>query len=130
MDDSKKQFGVFINEKRLADDRELTLRDVSEELGISLTLLSDIEKGRRKPFDNEKIEKFCDYLNLTVEDKTKMYDLAAQYTEDLPYDIEDTIMNSEAGELARVALRLTNQGKASKEDWRDFIDRLEKNKGG
>ena len=41
------RFGPFIKAKRLADPRELTQKDVADQLGISLTLLSDIEKGRR-----------------------------------------------------------------------------------
>ena len=35
-------FGQFIRSKRLKDSRELTLRDISKELGISLSMLSDI----------------------------------------------------------------------------------------
>lgn len=46
------RFGEFIKSKRLADPRELTLKDVAEKLGVSLSLLSDIEKSRRKPFDS------------------------------------------------------------------------------
>ena len=36
------RFGEFIKSKRLADPRELTLKDVAEKLGVSLSLLSDI----------------------------------------------------------------------------------------
>ena len=53
------RFGQFIRAKRLADSRELTLKDISSEIGLSLSMLSDIEKGRRKPFDSDKIEAFC-----------------------------------------------------------------------
>lgn len=51
MREENMDFGQFIRSKRLKDSRELTLRDISKELGISLSMLSDIEKGRRNPFD-------------------------------------------------------------------------------
>ena len=51
MREKNMDFGQFIRSKRLKDSRELTLRDISKELGISLSMLSDIEKGRRNPFD-------------------------------------------------------------------------------
>lgn len=51
MREENMDFGQFIRSKRLKDIRELTLRDISKELGISLSMLSDIEKGRRNPFD-------------------------------------------------------------------------------
>jgi hypothetical protein len=35
------RFGDFIKQKRLNDPRELTLKDMSERLGISLSFLSD-----------------------------------------------------------------------------------------
>lgn len=51
MREENMDFRQFIRSKRLKDSRELTLRDISKELGISLPMLSDIEKGRRNPFD-------------------------------------------------------------------------------
>ena len=62
------RFGDFIKQKRLNDPRELTLKDMSERLGISLSFLSDIENNRRKPFDKDKIEKFAQVLNLSDEE--------------------------------------------------------------
>lgn len=122
-------FGQYIKFTRTQDPRELTLKDISEELGISLSMLSDIEQGRRKPFDSEKIEAFCSFLNLREEDKALMYDLAAKAKNEVPSDIDDIMMHSEIGEMARLALRLSNQGIASEEDWKKFIRELEKKRG-
>ena len=47
-------------------------------LGISLTLLSDIENNRRKPFDSERIEIFVKELKLSEKEKTVLYDLAGK----------------------------------------------------
>ena len=123
------RFGQFIKAKRLADPRELTLKDTSSALGLSLSMLSDIENMRRKPFDSDKIEAFCEYLDLSPEDKARMYDLAAREKSEVPSDIEDTMMYTEIGNMARMALRMTNDGIADEEDWKSFIRQLEKKKG-
>ena len=123
------RFGQFIRAKRQGDSRELTLKDMSSAIGLSLSMLSDIEQGRRKPFDSDKIEEFCRYLSLGAEDKARMYDLAAREKQEVPSDIEDTMMYTEIGSMARLALRLTNDGIATEEDWKQFIRGLEERKG-
>ena len=124
------RFGDFIKKKRMADPRELTLKDVAERLGISLTLLSDIENKRRKPFDGEKIRIFCRYLELSDEDMGLMFDLAARETNEVPSDIDDTLMYSDIGDMARYALRLSNAGIIDENDWREFIRQNEAKKKG
>lgn len=123
------RFGEFIRAKRLADSRELTQKDVADRLGISLTLLSDIEKGRRKPFDSAKIETFCAFLGLSDSDRSRMYDLAARETGEVPSDIDDTFMYTDIGDMARHALRLSNEGVVDEDDWREFIRRMEQKRG-
>lgn len=129
MKEENMRFGKFIKTKRQLDQRDLTLRDVADKLGLSVSMLSDIENGRRKPFDSEKIEQFCALLNLSSDDKARLYDLAAIEKSEVPYDIEDTMMFSQVGSLARMALRMTNDGIADEEDWRSFIRQLEKKRG-
>ena len=124
------RFGDFIKQKRQDDSRELTLKDMSERLGISLSFLSDIENNRRKPFDKDKIEKFAQELNLSDEDKARMYDLAARDRREVPSDIEDIMMYSEIGDMARLALRQSNAGLIDEDDWKKFIRESEKKKGG
>lgn len=115
------RFGEFIKSKRLADDRDLTLKDVAKALGISVSMLSDIEQGRRKPFDQEKLERFCDFLGVGDEERALLYDLSAKETRKIPDDIEDTMMYTTSGAYARRALRLTNSGVIGEEDWKRFI---------
>lgn len=123
------RFGHFIRAKRQGDPRQLTLKEMSDKLGVSLSMLSDIEQNRRKPFDSDKIEVFCDFLGLSSDDKARMYDLAAREKQEVPSDIEDMMMYSEIGDMARLALRLTNDGIATEDDWKQFIRQLEKRKG-
>jgi transcriptional regulator with XRE-family HTH domain len=72
------RFGDFIKKKRLNHPDELTLKEVSQMLKISLSFLSDVENNRRKPFDKDRIEKFAERLGLTEEEKATMFDLAAR----------------------------------------------------
>ncbi len=129
MQEKHMRFGEFIKSKRIRDDREITLKDMATTLGLSLSMLSDIEQGRRKPFDSEKIEKFCDYLQLSNEDKALAYDLAARDRGEIPSDIDDIMMHSEIGDMARFALRMSNAGLADEEDWKTFIREIEKKRG-
>jgi transcriptional regulator with XRE-family HTH domain len=129
MEDKNMRFGAFIKSKRTKDEREITLKTMADTLGLSLSMLSDIEQGRRKPFDSEKIEKFCEYLHLSDEDKALMYDLAAKERGDIPSDIDDTLMYSNIGDMARHALRMSNAGVADEEDWKKFIRDIERKRG-
>ena len=119
------RFGEFIKLRRQADPRGLTLKDIAEVLGISVSYLSDIEQGRRKPFDSAKIEQFCNFLGLSDEDRSRMYDLAARETGKVPSDIEDILMYTDIGGLAWHALRLSNAGVITENDWREFIRSME-----
>ena len=120
------RFGDFIKRKRLDHPDDLTLKEVSEMLGISLSFLSDVENNRRKPFDKEKIELFVEKLGLSEDDKAIMFDLAARDRKEVPSDIEDIMMYGEIGEMARFALRQSNAGKIDEEDWKKFIREIEK----
>jgi len=122
------RFGDFIKKKRLSDPREIRQSDVAKELDISVSLYGEIENRRRRPFDFDKIEKFAAYLNLTEEDKARMYDLASYENREVPSDIEDIFMYEEVGELARFALRQSKAGNITEEDWKRFIRESEENK--
>ena len=39
----------------------------------------------------------------------------------IPRDLDDIMMYSEAGEMARFALRMTKKGVINEDDWRQFI---------
>ena len=80
-----------------------------------------MEQGRRKPYDEEKTQKLIKFLNFTEEDIALMYDLAARENSRIPRDLDDIMMYSEAGEMARFALRMTKKGVINEDDWRQFI---------
>lgn len=121
MQEKNMRYGKFLRSKRISDSRELTIKDIAVELGISASLVCDVEQGRRKPFDEAKTQKLIKFLHLSEEDTALLYDLAAKECDYIPRDLDDIMMYSEAGEMARCALRMTKKGIASDDDWRRFI---------
>ena len=121
MNEKNMRYGQFLRAKRIADSRELTLKDMAEELGVSVSFVSDVEQGRRKPYDEIKTQKLIEFLKLSEEDVALMYDLASRENSRIPRDLDDIMMYSEAGEMARFALRMTKKGIVDNEDWRQFI---------
>ncbi len=121
MHEKNMRYGQFLRSKRLSDSRELTLRDIAEELGVSVSFVSDVEQGRRKPYDEEKTGKLIKFLKFTEEDTALMYDLAAKENSRIPRDLDDIMMYTEAGDMARFALRMTKKGIVNEDDWRQFI---------
>ena len=121
MHEKNMRYGQFLRAKRLSDNRELTLKDIAAELDVSVSFVSDVEQGRRKPYDEVKTRKLIEFLRLTEEDTALMYDLAAKENSRIPRDLDDIMMYSEAGDMARYALRMTKKGIIDEEDWKHFI---------
>lgn len=120
-------FGRFVREKRL-DTGDVTLKDIGYALGISLSYYSDIEHDRRNPGEGFDYEALARLLRLSDEEKAHMYDLAGKCRKTVPEDIEDVMMNTESGNMARMALRMTKAGIAKEDDWKEFIRQLERKK--
>ena len=122
-----KTFGQFVRGKRL-DAGDVTLKDIGRMLSISLSYYSDIEHDRRNPGDGFDYEALANLLKLSEEEKAYMYDLAGKCRKTVPEDIEDVMMNTESGNMARMALRMTKAGIAKEDDWKEFIRQLERKK--
>ena len=120
-------FGRFIREKRL-DAGDVMLKDLGYAVGVSLSYLSDIEHDRRNPGEGFNYEALAQLLGLTESEKAHMYDLAGKCRKTVPEDIEDVMMNTESGNMARMALRMTKAGIAKEDDWKEFIRQLERKK--
>ena len=120
-------FGRFIREKRL-DTGDVMLKDIGYAVGVSLSYLSDIEHDRRNPGEGFDYEALAKLLRLNEEEKARMYDLAGKCRKTVPEDIEEIMMNTESGNMARMALRMTKAGIAKEDDWKEFIRQLERKK--
>lgn len=55
------RFGEVL--RRARQDAEMTLGNVAKLLGVSVVYVSDVERGNRKPFSNERILKVASFLN-------------------------------------------------------------------
>ena len=120
-------FGRFIREKRL-DAGDVMLKDLGYAVGVSLSYLSDIEHDRRNPGEGFDYEALAKLLRLTDSEKAHMCDLAGKCRKTVPEDIEEVMMNTESGNMARMALRMTKAGIAKEDDWKEFIRQLERKK--
>ena len=103
MQEKRMRYGQFLRAKRISDSRELTLKDVARELGVSVSFASDVEQGRRKPYDEEKTEKLIDFFGLTEEEIALMNDLAAREILRTALVPEDAKICKDAGDLESVA---------------------------
>jgi transcriptional regulator with XRE-family HTH domain len=128
MKDKHIHYGDFIRKKRLADPRELTQQDVADHLDISLSYMNEVENGRKKPLDGEKNEKLALFLNLSDEDAAFLFDIASRENREIPFDIEDTLMYEDVGDLIRYAARQSKAGFIQEEDWKTFIREMEEKK--
>jgi len=129
MKEENMYFGEYIRKKRLSDSRELTMQDVANYLGISLSYMSEIENRRKPPFGGDKLESLAKFLRLSEEETALMFDIAGRETRGVPYDLQDTFMYDEVGTLARYALRQSKAGFIKEEDWKAFIRQAEEKRG-
>ncbi len=124
MNTNYQNFGEFLQKKR--EDKQITLRKMAEQLGVSAPYLSDIEKGRRNPPEIDKLNQIAQILILSVEDKTLMLDLAGKMRNTVAPDLPDYIMSNEC---IPVALRTARDLDADEADWLEFIEELKRRKG-
>jgi len=129
MKEQNMYFGEYIRKKRLTDPRELTMQDVADHLGISLSYMSAIENRRKPPFDGDKLENLAKFLRLSDDETALMFDLAGRETREVPHDLQDTFMYDKIGTLARYALRQSQAGIIKEADWKAFIRQAEEKKG-
>jgi transcriptional regulator with XRE-family HTH domain len=126
MDEKEMTFGEYIKHKRKS--RELTISEVADYIGATRSFLCDVENGRRTPLKNEKMELFARFLHLSEEETALLFDLASKNNRLVPYDIMDTFLSGQVGELARTALRLSKECNEPEAEWKQLIRQLEDKK--
>ena len=117
------EFGDFIHEKRVG--LKLSMRDVAKKLDISAPFLSDVEKGRRGPFDYDKLKLLVEVLDLSEEEEHKMLDLAGQYRDTIAPDLPEYIKEKE---YVSAALRTARDLDAGEEEWKAFVEELRRSR--
>lgn len=64
------KFGQKLRRER--EDNLITMKQVAEFLGISVSYVSDVEIGRRKPFKKEDIAKLCKKFKFDFEELQRL----------------------------------------------------------
>ena len=119
------EFGAFIARKRI--EKDLKLKPIAEQLGVSVAYLSDIIRGRRNPPDKEGLDILAAMLNLNDEEKAEMFDLAGRERNQVASDLTEYIMD-ESIPNARVAFRKARNANLGDDFWKkvnDIIDNKE-----
>ena len=116
-------FGDFIAKKRIG--KQITLRKMADLLGCSAPFLSDVEKGRRNPFDMDKLGQLAKILLLSPEENSQMLDLAGKKRNSVAPDLPDYIMQRD---YVSAALRTARDLDAGEQEWLRFVEELKKRK--
>ena len=117
----KTDFGQFISEQKRK--HSLQSQELAKKLGISLGYFSQLEHGKRVCPDPGLLKKMAEIFELTLEEKTTMYDLYAKASGQISPDICEYVKSRE---VVQKALRYARDANATDEDWEKFIEFLNK----
>lgn len=110
------EFGAFVAQKRI--EKDVRLKPIAERLGVSVTYLSDIIKGRRNPPDKDGLDALADVLGLNSDERAEMFDLAGRERNQVSPDLPEYIMDEEIPS-ALVALRKAKNNNLGEEFWKE-----------
>ena len=114
-------FGQFISEQK--EKRSIQSQELADRIGISKGYLSQIEHGKRLCHGKELLPKIAEALELSDEERYKLYDLYAAASGRISPDIEAYIRSSPV--IVQV-LRKAHDVGATVQQWEEIIDLLEK----
>lgn len=112
-------FGKFLEAKR--KENKMTMRELAKKLGYTPPHISDVEKGRRGPFDITKLNLLVEILDLNKQEAAKMMELAGEYKDEIAPDLPEYIKKRE---YVSYALRTAKELNADKDDWESFVQEL------
>lgn len=121
------EFGAYIARKRI--EKDVKLKPIAEKLGLSVTYLSDIIKGRRNPPNIDGLEALAEALNLNAAERDEMFDLAGRERSQVSPDLTEYIMNKNIPS-ARAAFRKARNGGLGDDFWQEVNQIIDKRNGG
>ena len=114
-------FGDFISQKRI--EKKYTMRELASKLSISAPYLADIEHGHRNPPDKDKLDELASVLELSLEEKEEMLDLAGEKRGEAPPDLMDYMVGKP---YISYALRRMRDAGAGEDEWLEMVKDLER----
>lgn len=113
------KFGDYIKEKR--QSKNITLRAFADMIHIAPAYMSDIEKSKRNAPTQEILERMSEALQLSSEEKNKLFDLAASSKDSIALDLNEYVRTNEN---VRVALRKAKDLNLGDEEWIKIIEEM------
>lgn len=121
------EFGAFIARQRI--EKDVKLKPIAERLGVSVTYLSDIINGRKKPpHDKDRLESLSKALNLSEEERGEMFDIVGREWKLVSPDLAEYIMD-ESLPNARLALRRAKRHGLGDVFWQEVNQIISKRSG-
>lgn len=117
-------FGEFLTAKR--EERDLTMREMARQMGVSAPFLSDVEKNRTAPLTKDRLDKVAEILHLDTDERTAMFDLVGRQRNTVAPDLPDYIMGRD---YVAAALRTARDLNVGEEEWLKFVEELKKREG-
>lgn len=117
-------FGAFLTAKR--EERDLTLREMARQMGVSAPFLSDVEKDRTNPLTKDRLDKVVEILHLDTDEKTAMFDLVGKQKNTVAPDLPEYIIGRD---YVAAALRTARDLNAGEAEWLKFVEDLKNREG-
>ncbi len=121
------EFGDFVNLKRKGrgvGGSDVLLRDLAEAIGISVSYLSDILKGRRSLPDMNQLDAIARVLSLSAEEKDEMLDLVGRERREAAPDLPEYIMDTRIPHV-RTALRKASKKGLGDDFWKRIAEKID-----
>ena len=115
-------FGKYLSQLR--EKKDVTLRELARQIGVSAPFLSDVEKDRKPPLTAERLEKVTEALHLSKKERDEMNILIGKQRGTIAPDLPEYIMH----EYVSNALRTAKDLDAGEEEWLHFVEELKKKK--
>ena len=123
MNVNEMSFGKFIEAKRKELDNRPSLRATAMAIGVSPQFYSEVEKGKKGAFKQDRLDDLASFLKLNDEDKSLFYKKAAESRQRgdyaIPSDLPGYILERNYVEQA---LRVAKDLDAGEEEWLQFIE--------
>ena len=113
-------FGQLL--RHLRPLKGISLRGFAKDLDITPAYLSDVEKGNRKPFSIEFIDKTSAILKLTPSEKETLLDLAGKEHNSIAPDV---IQYVSSNAQFTAAFRKAQAMNVTEEEWMEMLRDLE-----